>query len=82
MTKERRRAAVSDHCEYRRRMSKSEVAAVQEASRCQEQFCSTAGDLSAWGCLEPEVRVSCEAIDRGLVVENLPLSFPRSNTEY
>lgn len=56
------------------RMSKWEVAAEKEASRCQEQFCSMVGDLSAWKCLEVEVEVSCEAVDRVLVVENLPLS--------
>ena len=36
-----------------------------------------AGDLSAWRCLGLEVEVSCEVVDRGLVVENLPLSSPR-----
>lgn len=73
-----KRAGVSGHCGYMRRMWKSEVTAVQEASQCQEQFYSMVGDLSAWGCLEPEVRVSCEAVDSGLVVENLPWSSQRA----
>lgn len=50
------------------------MAAEKEASRCQEQFCSMVGDLSAWRCLEVEVEVSCEVVDRVLIVENLPLS--------
>lgn len=55
-------------------MLKSEVAGVKEVGRCQEQFCSVVGDLSAWRCLELEVEVFCEAADTGLIVANLPLS--------
>lgn len=57
------------------KMSKWEVAAVKEASRCQAQFWPMVGDLSGWRYLELEVEVSYEAIDTGLVVANLPLSF-------
>ena len=47
---------------------------MREASRCQEQFLLMVGDLSAWKSLELKVQVSCEATERGQVVENLPLS--------
>ena len=46
------------------------------AIRCQAQFWSMVEDLSAWECLELEVEVSCEAVDTGLAVGNLPLSSP------
>lgn len=72
--RERNWAAVLDHCECMKRMSKSEVAAVKEARRCLGQFCLKVGDLSGWRCLELEVEVFYEVVDTDLAVENLPLS--------
>lgn len=71
---ERKRTAVSSHCECMRRRSKEEAAGLREVNQCQERFWSMAGDLSAWRNLELDVEVSCEAAGRGLLVENLPLS--------
>ena len=48
---------------------------MREASRCQEQSSSMGGDLNVWTSLEQEVELSCEVIDKVLVVEDLPLSF-------